>query len=254
LIVLRKGGVVRTQYLGLALLVLINGNLANGSAQIPNTKAPLANETEASVSMSSGNTNSESYAGEHSTEYKLQNNHFKFAGRYQATVDSGREIAKSWSLSGRYERVLSAILSGYYGHKLESDLFAGYVQKNNHDLGGKYFFKKTTTAEVFSELGYRNTFGLMVDKSKNKTTNFVRGYFECKVKSAQSSQLRFWIEYLSNVKESRDYEVNFEPSYKTAVNSLLSLKVSYLGKYSNIPSEGAARYDSLFVTSLIAKY
>lgn len=219
-------------------------------------KSPWAHESEASIVQVGGNTKSESYSAKQKTSYKVDLNTLTVAGRYLQTKSAGVETAKAWDASGRYERDLSTYWAAFVQHGSESDGFAGYVQRDNSDVGGKYYFVKEDAKNFFSELGYRySKTNLAGTPGGIEYTNSGRLYVEYTQKFNESVSGRLWVEYLPNFKDADAYLANYEPSVTAMLNEVFSLKVAYLVKYHNktlAPTE--EKNDTTFTTSLVAKF
>ncbi len=224
-------------------------------------KSPWAHESEASVAISNGNTKSESYIGKQKTTYTVAKEIFALSGAYRKTLsedsDTGalEESGLYWELGVRYDHMFSKYFSVFIGYKSSSDIHSENVQKDAWDLGGKYAFVKSKETDLFVELGYRNTYERNVYPNPNNSYHSVRTYAEGERRWNKNFSTKLWVEYLIDVADSEDYETNFEGSLRTVLTDILSLKVAYEGKYDNAPSSDDAEfYDSLFTTSLIAKF
>jgi hypothetical protein len=112
-------------------------SVGKGNAQ---QSGVLTNETEASIVQVDGNTQSESYSAKQKTAYAFDLNSLVLAGRYLQTKSAAIETARSWDVSLRFERSLSERWSVFVQQSAESDPYSGYTQRDNTDLGGKYFF------------------------------------------------------------------------------------------------------------------
>lgn len=236
----------------LLFITVLALNLSSAMAQ---DKSPWAHESEAAIVNVDGNTKSESYSAKQKTVYTFDMNAMTAAGRYLQTKASNVETAKSWEASLRYERIFSDMWSGFLQHGAESDIYAGYVQRDNTDLGAKYFFIKSEARNLFSELGVRYTSTLPTGTAKKDSNTSGRLYAEYSDKITDTLSGKFWVEYLPNFKDSDAYLVNYEPSISVMISQVFSLKVAYLVKYHNktaTPTE--KKEDTTFTTALVAKF
>ena len=105
-------------------------------------------------------------------QYQFDLNLLKLTGSYLATrsLSSGNyiETAKSWDAGLRYERKIWEVFGAFADHIIESDIYAGYIQRNNSDLGGKYFLVKAKDLTWSAEAGYRYTFEMRPNDTKTK--------------------------------------------------------------------------------------
>ncbi len=216
---------------------------------------PWKNESELGVIKTSGNTDSETYTVKQRTTHAFDSNLLTLGGRYLEAKTSDVQTAKSWEAALRYERVLSDLWSIFIQQGAESDPYAGYTQRDNTDVGGKYKIINSETENFFSELGYRYTKTLSSQTADVRYESFGRLYLEYDRKFNTSVSGKFWVEYLPNFTRSEAYLVNYEPSVTVMMTSIVSLKVAYLVKFHNLTVTPAERKeDSTFSTSLVAKF
>ncbi len=216
----------------------------------------LSHESELAAVKVGGNTRSESYSAKQKTTYKMETHSFVGSARYLQTKTAGVETAKQWEASLRYEKELGNNWGAFVQQGAEADFYSGYVQRDNSDIGGKYFFIKEDKMNVFSELGYRHskTNSSRVDGDISYT-NSGRAYVEYSQQLNESVSAKLWVEYLPNFKEADAYLVNYEPSVSVMMNQIFSLKLAYLVKFHNkTASENESKEDTTFTTALVAKF
>lgn len=233
----------------------LNANAQDAAA--PATENPLKVEAEVGIVSSEGNTKSSSYLAKNNTSYKFETFLAKFNASYLSneSTDNATDVTTSyekWDLGLRLEKELTEKISAYIGQNMESDKKAGIDRRYNTDIGGKYQIVKHETYYTFAELGYRMTKEEYVGGA-DEDFDFLRAYIESEKKWTPTFSSKLWVEYLPNLDESEDYNVNGEASINAALDNVFSIKTAYLVKYDNMP---AAEYktDSLFSTSLIAKF
>lgn len=218
-------------------------------------KSPWAHESEASAVKVDGNTTSDSYSAKQKTSYKFDLNTLIAAGRFLQTQSSGVETAKQWDASLRYERELTNQWSLFVQQQAESDLYAGYVQRDNSDLGGKYFFVKTDPETWFAEAGVRAQRVLAPVTGVVTNSTAGRLYSEYAKKMNDSVTGKLWVEFLPNFTDPDAYLVNYEPSVSVMMNQIFSLKVAYLVKFHNkTTTAGEKKEDTTLTTALVAKF
>jgi putative salt-induced outer membrane protein len=226
------------------------------------------NESELGTTIISGSTNTATYNAKQTSIYEWHLNTVKGALRYLNTQSSGADTAKNWDGTLRYERQLSDIFNAFLAHTWDSDIFAGYVQKNSVDLGIKYFFIKKEEEKVFAEAGYRNSSTHYPSHTQaDGTVNAARAYIEGSKNISQAASFRLWVEYIQTVSSTltgttgyssgQDYQLNAEPSISVMLSQVFSLKSAYLFKYVNyLPTTSTTtKYlNTAFTTSLVAKF
>ena len=218
-------------------------------------KAPWSNESEAAVVKVGGNTESESYSAKEKTTFTQSTNIWVSTARYLQSKAGGTETAKSWDAALRYEKVFSELWSGFIQHGAESNAYAGYLQRDNTDLGAKYTFLKSDTENALLEAGLRSTRTLSSQGVDPKRESFGRLYTEYSRQINASVSAKAWVEYLPNFSDSEAYLLNYEPSLTVLMNQIFSLKVAYLVKIHNkILLATERKEDMAFTTSLVAKF
>lgn len=236
------------------LFALLFGFFSNAQ-QAPSTALGFHNETDVGITLVGGNSNTESYAIKQLNSYGGEKYVFKARFRYLAARLNGTDSARNWDGELRYERVLSETLNVFAAHSLESNLFAGFVQRNNFDLGVKYYFAKNEFYEWFGELGYRYIFTDFISTTPDTTNHAARIYSEFAKKFGETSEFKIWAEYVPSFTNTQDYLLNGEPSISFLMGELFSLKLAYLFKYhSIIPANLTNRLDTVFTTSIVAKF
>ncbi|MBX9768172.1 MAG: DUF481 domain-containing protein [Bdellovibrionales bacterium] len=232
-------------------------------------QSQVTNETEVSIVALGGNAESTTYSGKQATSYTMELNKVALAGRYQQVFASSpnaaltrvsQETARNWLVSLRYERELSTAFSLYGQQTAESDIFAGYNQRYNSDLGGKYSILKDDATDWSSELGYRYTAEFRtIPTAKFPNTDvrqhFARVYTKATHKLSEGVSTELWLEYLPNFTNTEDWMSNGEMSLTSQLSSMFSLKTAYQVRYRNT-LVGAARSlsDHSFTTAIVAKY
>lgn len=227
---------------------------AEATAQKAPALSPWKNESELSVVLVSGNTDSQSTSLKQKTSYTFDQNTLVARGRYLATETGSSTTARAWEANGRYERALSTYWSAYTSYGAESDFFAGYVQRDNFDLGGKYFIVKRANRELITEAGYRYTHTYAIP-SQDKYENFGRLFAQWSQKISANADVKFWAEYLPNFTNSDAYLINAEQSVSVSISRIFSVKMSYLMKYQGVVPPGFAEHlDTTYSTALVASW
>ena len=218
-------------------------------------KGPWSNESEAAVVKVGGNTESESYSAKEKTTFTQSTNIWISTARYLQSKASGTETAKSWDAALRYERVFSDLWSGLIQHGAESNVYAGYLQRDNTDLGAKYTFVKSDTENALLEAGLRSTKTLSSQGADPKRESFGRLYTEYSRQINASVSAKAWVEYLPNFSDPEAYLLNYEPSLTVLMTQVFSLKMAYLVKIHNkILLATERKEDTALTTSLVAKF
>lgn len=246
----------------LILFALLSASSAFAQEAAP-AAAPapaLKNESELGISTVTGNANSESYTLKQLSTYKFDEiSSMKAQGRYVQGRSNGVENVRAWEALIRYERALSEWWSVFLQQSAESDVYSGFVQRDNTDVGGKYFLTKNDATVWFAELGYRysNTQYVVLLPGAEAVNPAARVYTEVTHNFSKGTAGKLWVEYIPSFKNADAYLVNGEPSVTATLSDTFSLKSSYLVKYQNpnTANRGLVAYtDATFLTSLLAKF
>ncbi|RZA05145.1 MAG: DUF481 domain-containing protein [Proteobacteria bacterium] len=221
----------------------------------PYAHAELENESEAGVVVTSGNTRTQSVSFKQRTRYEWLKNVLGINGSFLQTKNGGVLTAKRWDFQLRYERELSEKLNVIVAEGVQSDRFAGYLQRLNSDLGPRYIIaREPDLYEVVGEITFRlsreiKTTGVREFRQQGRLfTEYNRQW-------SSTASSRFWAEFIPSLRTLRDWEFRSELSSSAAFNAIFSLKVAYLLKYDNVPAtETALKRDAEFTTSLVAKF
>ena len=213
----------------------------------------LKNESEAGIVITSGNSKSQSFNLKQASSGEWEQNTVKLTAGYLKTTSGNVASALQWNLGLRYERAFSDVVSGFVAQSVESDLFAGKLQRYNTDVGAKYAISKSEEFTWFAELGYRYAQENLTTGA-NTTQNYARAYTEATRHFNKTVALKYWIEFLPNFTVSQDWQLNTELSLSAALSTVFSVKSAYLLKVDQLPPTGKEKADSTFTTALVAKF
>jgi putative salt-induced outer membrane protein len=218
------------------------------------TKAQLTNESEAGLTSANGNTKAQSYTIKQINDYKWDMNVLSFKFRYLNAKANGEETARYLMGGLRYERQLRHQFGLFIGEIFESDKFVNIEKRLINDAGGKYRFIETEMTKLFSEIGYRYMHENRFDGS-NVYSNYGRLYGEWEQKWNTNFSTKYWAEYLPNISENKDWQLNTELSISVVMNRIFSLKSGILVRHDQVPAPGILfKTDTLFTTAFVAKF
>lgn len=214
----------------------------------------LTNESEVGIILTSGNTESNTYNFQQKNVLENNKSVWQLKGRYFYGESKDQMVARSWAAGLRYGYLFTERFSGFLGYMIEGDTFAGYKNRQNIDVGTKYFFIKREMLDWFSEAGYRLMYEDRVNGSK-KNFHLARLYMELNKKWQETISSQLWVEYLPNFTDTRDYMLNAEVSVSAALNNIFSIRTALLYRYDNVPAFPAPqRLDRIFTTALVARF
>jgi putative salt-induced outer membrane protein len=232
------------------------GLSARGQDSAPPTPPPdpFTAEAEAGTVNVSGNSDSQSYATKGKAAYALGADTYTASGHYIQIQANGIESALNWDTGIRYDRAINNYLGAFLGYKAESDVYAGYTQRDSTDIGAKYFLAKEQTWDWTLEIGYRYA------KTQPRVgtplyESFGRAYTEVNKSFDKTYTLKYWVEYLPNITSQQGYQINSEASGNIMLTSIFSLKLAYLIQYLNVPPAPTGKHSTTTTTmNLVAKF
>ncbi|MEX1100027.1 MAG: DUF481 domain-containing protein [Bacteriovoracaceae bacterium] len=226
----------------------------------------FSHKSEAAIVSAGGNSRMETYNGKMENRYDLGKRIYVVSGHYTLGLsDQGAEggdmveSARNWDAKFKYEQELSKKINAFAALQFEGDEFSGYEQRENHDIGAKRIFLDNDKKRFYLEAGYRYTEEVRVEADDNgqDTFYFHKGTLtlEYARKPGRNFTYSFWIQYVPNFTEPKDYLINFEPSFSLMINEIFSMKLGYKANYDNQPNiEGNKYLDYQYTTSLVAEF
>lgn len=217
--------------------------------------AQLTNESELGYVQSGGNSVVQTTNAKTTHGLKWEKHAATFGGHYLYGENAQSVSARNWDVNGKVEKEISHKFSLLAGEIIEGNRFTQIKSRYNSDVGAKYYYSKSDVRIFFTELSYRYTIEDRYSPFPNTYDNKARLYNEYDHKYSETVQYKFWLEYVPNFSDGRDYLINGEASVTSILNSTFSLKVAYKGMYDNLTAQpGLKNYDYLTTTSLVAKF
>ena len=221
---------------------------------VSNTRAEFKSEDELSIITTGGNTKQTNYNVASKNSYSWGKEKLTLNGSYSYGKSEGEVDVKNWSVTLRYDHIISSKIDLFIADVYESDQFKGFWKRNNYDLGVKYKFIDKEKYKVFSEIGYRYTEENLVRDTPNIYEQKMRLYLEISKKVLEGASVKFWTEYIPSLESSEKYIVKMEPSATLLLNKTFSLKTAVLWEYENTPVENKDQHDYKTTVSLLANF
>lgn len=228
--------------------------IADALAEDNNQTHTFKFNAELGVLLSGGNTDKTSINFEEKAEYRFYRNKLTLPAKFIYGTSKDQLDARSWQIGLRYDRSLNERLSLFLQNLWEGDKFANIEYRINVDIGAQYTFIKVDPKNyLLGELGYRY-------RDEHRTTGDVfighiaRVYAEGSKSILEGTSVKLRVEALPDLKETKNFMMNFELSLQNAMNEHFALKVAYEGKYDKLPDTGLQKYDYTYTTSLVANY
>ena len=182
------------------------------------------------------------------------------------TEKIANESARLWSIGFRHEWLLANHFNLFVEYSLEADITKPYLQKNNADIGVKYFFAQSKPTTWFAEFGYRNIRLDYAGTTETQVVGAIRAYTEFNQALTETSRGLLKIEYVPNITKPpletgparrAGYTLTFEPSVEMKLNANLVFKLTYHYKEDETPNQFLERTPSItrtLTTSLAASF
>jgi putative salt-induced outer membrane protein len=247
--------------MGNAVRVLALGGIAallSGPATAADTGTEWKARSELSFVRTSGNTDTETFAGKFEASADATPN------RYFATVKglygkTSQEVTTSrWTIGGRYERALTERLFAFAAADYLKDTYAGYDMRIAVGPGVGYDFLKggAHTLKGLLSVLYVQEDIHSVPEPDDDTEAYTSGKAEGNYAWQITETLRFKqnADFSISFEDSDVYFANSETGLEAKLSDKLALGLSYLVNYQNAPAAGAESTDTTFLTSLVVDF
>jgi len=161
--------------------------------------------------------------------------------------------AKSWTALVRLSRDYSPRLSGFTQYDYLRNLFAGIEQRHT-TLGGisyKVIDASSQYLRLDGALGYANEQRLV---GSALSTGTVVGGAAYKLKISPTSEISDEVRLVDSFTHVRDWRLDQTTALSAKINSIMSLKASYVVRYVQAPTPGFQSTDTISSITLAAKF
>ena len=246
------------------------------SAEEEELKMGFNHQSEAGFVKTGGNTDSETLSIKQDTYYKWSKELLRWTGSYISTKaavpDANNSIVgqtpvitvENYATALRYERTVSPALGVYAQAGIAGDRFQGVFERKTGGLGLNYHVMKTANFWWDFEAGYEYTRELIANATPNGNLHpeyhFARAFTAMEYAYSKAVMFGLSVEYLLPFSDNsgsgdNSYRLNFSPYLISVLSDNFSLKVSYDGRYRNVPvNPTLQRLDYTFSTTLLATY
>lgn len=214
-----------------------------------------SDDAELSYVATTGNSNVSTLAAKNLFTLKFAE-HLTFLWKLEALKgkSDGVLTAERYFTDLRLEHAYTERAYTYVNTGWMSETFAGVDRRVNAGFGGGYIFLNGPQSFLKSEAGINAVKESYID---NTDRSFTEGRVFGEYVYAINKKNKFSqsIEYLRDFNNSENYRYNSETAIKVAMNSNLSLKVSYLIKYDHEPTPITLdKRDTIISTALVASF
>ncbi len=215
--------------------------------------SPWRLRSEISFVKTSGNTDTETFAGKVEAAWVCCVHKFYLNGQYVYGRNSGRQDSNRLALDGRWEAALNGRVSGIVSLGYGRDQFSGYRYRVFVGPGlGYYLLKdKKRSLQLLLALNYYHDRFSVGEREQLRS---LTARSQAKLEWRPLGNFRFVenLGHLLSLGEAGRAFVDSETAIETRINKTLSIGVSYKINYqSRPPAAEIRRIDTTFLTALI---
>lgn len=216
-------------------------------------KKPWKNSTELSVVSSNGNTKAQSTSGKNTFLYDWTKTTLEVIGGGMGARSKGETIAERYFASEKVSYKLSDRNYAFEKFGWDKDRFAGIRNRYDSGVGLGREVLKSAKSLLIAELGGGY---IKEERLVGKDASFAVGRAYSKYTRTLSATANFSqdAEYIHNFENPDDFRTKTETALTAAINTAMSLKVSYVWKHVGQPPVGFTRNDTITTVSLVATY
>lgn len=240
--------------IALFLAVLLAAVAMNAAAPAPvPAPSPWKLRSEISFVKTSGNTDTETFAGKVEAAWVCCVHKIDLKGQYIYGQNSGGESSNRLALDGRCEAALNGRFSGIVTLGYGRDKFSGYRFRVFVGPGLGYYLVRDGKRSLQLSLGLNYSHDrFSVGESEQLRSLTGRSLVKFEWRPLGNFRLVENLGHLLSFGEAGRYFVDSETAIETRINKTLSIGVSYKINYQNRPPAAEIRRtDTTFLTALI---
>lgn len=216
-------------------------------------KKPWKNATELSVVSANGNTKSESTSGKNTFTYDWTKTTLELIGGGLGARSDGHTIAERYFASEKVSYKVTDRNYVFEKFAWDKDRFSGIRNRYDAGLGVGREIMKDAFNLLIGEVG-----GGFIQEERigEDDEEFAVGRSYAKYVRTLSATSNFSqdAEYVHNFEDPDDFRVKTETAVTAAINTAMSLKLSYVWKHVGVPPAGFGRNDTITTVALVATY
>lgn len=209
---------------------------------------------EFSVISANGNTKTQTISGKNTFTYDFtdKTNAAVEAGGHGAR-NEGKVVAEQYFASEKVIHKFTDLDYVFERYRWDRDFFAGFKHRHSFSAGVGRELWKTDKDLLIGEAapGYFNE-----ERIGDNTRTFASARFYAKYTRELSETAKFTqdAEYTQSLQNSDDSWINTETALTAAINSVFSVKNSFLWKHVSRPAPGKRKDDTVVSVALIASF
>ncbi len=208
---------------------------------------------EASVLLTSGNTQTTTLGGAFGSEYKGGPWAAKGKIGYLQNSQAGVTKAELFTIDGRGDRQIDPALLAFLQVGFLRNIFAGFNSRTSTDAGLNYAFLKNDEHTLSLEAGV----GVIAENRSDigaNTFGSARATAAYAWKFSPTADFSTQFSFLDNLKTMADWRLSSVTALSVAMTSVLSTKLSFRLDYLNTPVVGKLNLDTATTVALVANF
>jgi len=237
----------------LTLITLFLCLPAMAETEVPTPKPEWEGSAEASLLLTSGNTDITTGGLGLSSTYRPDPWTVGAKLNYLSSKDSGTLKAESFSTDVRGERKLTDPLAVFVLFTYLKNRFTGFDDRYGAEAGLSYQLLQQAEHTLSTEAG----FGILKENRTDASgDSFATGRLavDYKWKFSPTADFTTQVAYLDNLKTMKDWRLSNTNSVTAILTNLFSLRVSFKVDYINVPVTGKKKTDTTTTVALVAKF
>jgi putative salt-induced outer membrane protein len=221
------------------------------SAWADEAPPPWKSSLELSYLQTSGNTTSQTLSAGLKVERTLSFAKLTLEGGALYGTKENVASDQSWFGSLKYDQTLSDRFYLFLLEMVERNTLRGFEFRYTHQGGLGYYLIKTEGDILKLEAGAGYVHEDQIDPFRDRGFPSGRAFAGYTHNFSKTSRFDEWVEYLSNLNDSKDYMINEETALITNLMGNLALKTSFDVTYDHLPPPGFEKSDRVFKTALL---
>lgn len=216
-------------------------------------KKPWKDTAEASLVSTNGNSKATTTAAKNLFIYAWTQAHLELEGGALGAKSKGEVTSERYNASEKVAWDWSKRDYLFERFGWDKNRFAGYRNRYDSSVGAGREFLGLERHKLIGEAG----FGYISEEritEKAKKFGTARAYSKYELKLSDTANFSQSGEYIHDLEESKNYRLNTETALTAAINSLFSIKASYVWNRVGKPAAGFSRDDTTTAVALIASF
>lgn len=212
---------------------------------------PWEGNMELSYLQTSGNSNSQTLATAGKLVRTFTNSSLTAEAKAIYGEKEGVASDRSWFTLMKYDQNITERASVFVLETVERNVLKGIEFRYSHQGGIGYYFIKAVADTLKVEAGAGYVHEDRIDPFKDHGFPTARLFGDYLHAFDEKNRFEQTVEYLPNLRETKDYLLNEETALITNLMGNLALKVSFTVAFDNLPPPDFQKSDRVFKTAFL---